>query len=145
MWNLRRATESFKKGKPWLLNFFDQLQFYPVSHEELMKMRADFPKGNFNVAIEETTFNLGEYKKFLDEISDSAKIFKAHQERAFEEKGSAGKSRGLMNLSPSTSRIHFPMTRAYRRDARPLCQICREAFGKLTFIEVIKSKKAINS
>lgn len=95
MWNLLRATESFKEGKPWLLNFFDQLQFYPVSHEDLMKMRADFPKGKFNVAIEETTFNLGEYKKFLDEISDSAKIFKAHQERAFEEERQRWKEQGL--------------------------------------------------
>ena len=60
-----------------------------------MKMRADFPKGKFNVAIEETTFNLGEYKKFLDEISDSAKVFKAHQEKSFEEERQRWKEQGL--------------------------------------------------
>ncbi len=43
-WNPIRSTKSFKKGKPWLLNFFDQIQFYPVSAEELLQIREDFFK-----------------------------------------------------------------------------------------------------
>ena len=95
MWNLLRSTNSFKEGKPWLLNFFDQLQFYPVSHEELMKMREDFPRGKFNVEIEDTSFNLGEYKKFLEGIKESAHIFKEHQEKSFEEERQRWKDQGL--------------------------------------------------
>ena len=95
MWNLLRSTKSFKEGKPWLLNFFDQLQFYPVSHEELMKMREDFPRGKFDVEIEDTSFNLGEYKKFLEGIKESAHIFKEHQEKSFEEERQRWKDQGL--------------------------------------------------
>ncbi len=31
MWNSWRSTERFEPGKPWLLRFFDQIKFYPVS------------------------------------------------------------------------------------------------------------------
>ena len=31
MWNPLQETEYFTKEKPWLLNFFDQIRFYPVS------------------------------------------------------------------------------------------------------------------
>lgn len=42
MWNRLRSTESFQSGKPWLLRFFDQIQFYEVSAEELLQLREDF-------------------------------------------------------------------------------------------------------
>ena len=31
MWNTYRVTDAFEPGKPWLLRFFDQIRFYPVS------------------------------------------------------------------------------------------------------------------
>ena len=37
MWNPLKETEYFKHGKPWLLDFFDQIRFYPVSAEEILK------------------------------------------------------------------------------------------------------------
>ena len=84
MWNPLRETEVFKKGKPWLLNFFDRLKFYPCSADEILQYRDDFLRGKFKVEIEETTFNLGEYKKYLESIKESAAKFKAHQEASFE-------------------------------------------------------------
>ena len=45
MWNTYRVTEAFKDGKPWLLRFFDQIQFYPVSGEELLDFRDGFLEG----------------------------------------------------------------------------------------------------
>ena len=39
MWNPLKETEYFKHGKPWLLDFFDQIRFYPVSAEEILKDR----------------------------------------------------------------------------------------------------------
>lgn len=42
VWNTWRQTPVFDTGKPWLLNFFDQIRFFPVSHEELAEARAAF-------------------------------------------------------------------------------------------------------
>ena len=61
MWNPLKETEYFKAGKPWLLDFFDQIKFYPVSAEEILKDREDFLRGKFRIDIEETNFNLGDY------------------------------------------------------------------------------------
>lgn len=68
MWNPLRETEYFKKGKPWLLNFFDRLKFYPCSADEILQYRDDFLRGKFHIDIEETTFNLGKYKEYLESI-----------------------------------------------------------------------------
>jgi urea carboxylase len=44
VWNTHRQTDAFVDGKPWLLRFFDQIRFYPVSAEELVEWRRDFPE-----------------------------------------------------------------------------------------------------
>lgn len=84
MWNPLQPTESFKPGKPWLLDFFDQIVFYPVSADEILRLRDDCLHGRFNVEIEETTFSLSDYRRFLDENADSIAQFKEHQEAAFQ-------------------------------------------------------------
>src|SRR3954469_11847506 len=66
MWNRYRQTAEFRDGKQWLLRFFDQIRFYEVSEEELLAHRRDFPLGRFDVRIEETTFSLADYNRFLD-------------------------------------------------------------------------------
>ena len=51
MWNRwRDARAQFADGKPWLLRFFDQIRFYPVSAEELLALRRDFPAGRARLA-----------------------------------------------------------------------------------------------
>ena len=82
MWNRFRTTKEFTK--PWLLRFFDQIRFYPVSHEELLQIRADFPYGRFSPKIEEGEFRLRDYHAFLDSISSEASEFKKHQQAAFD-------------------------------------------------------------
>jgi urea carboxylase len=84
MWNRWNATADFKADKPWLLRFFDQIRFYPVSADELLQMRKDFPHGKFKLKIEETTFSLKEYNAFLQAESSSIKAFKAQQQAAFD-------------------------------------------------------------
>ncbi len=71
--------------QPWLLRHFDQIRFYPVTAEELLQLREDFPQGKFKLQITEETFRLGEYRKFLSTISSDAAAFKARQQQAFEE------------------------------------------------------------
>jgi urea carboxylase len=83
MWNRWRRTPDFPQ--PWLLRHFDQIRFYPVSAEELLQLREDFPQGKFQLRITEEKFRLGEYRKFLASIADEAAVFKARQQRAFEE------------------------------------------------------------
>jgi urea carboxylase len=90
MWNRwgcfngKAETTNFTEGKPWLLRFFDQIRFYPVSAEELLQMRADFPHGKFKLNIEEKTFSLKEYNAFLKAESATVEAFKAKQQAAFD-------------------------------------------------------------
>ena len=84
MWNRWRQTEAFTDGRPWLLRFFDQIRFYPVSEAELLKIREDFPLGRYPLRIEEATFSLREYNRFLAENADSIAAYKARQQAAFE-------------------------------------------------------------
>ncbi|MEO7558752.1 MAG: urea carboxylase, partial [Nitrosospira sp.] len=84
MWNRYRHTADFKDGKPWLLRFFDQIRFYPVSESELLKLRKDFITGHFKLRVEETTFSLKQYNIFLQQNAASISAFKARQQAAFE-------------------------------------------------------------
>ena len=85
VWNRYKQTTDFKDGNPWLLRFFDQIRFYPVSHAELMQLREDLIEGKFKLKIEETTFNLQDYQQFLQGITEEAAVFKTRQQTAFRE------------------------------------------------------------
>jgi urea carboxylase len=83
MWNTHRTTRAFEPGSPWLLRFFDQIRFHPVSAAELLEYRDAFPHGKYDVAIEPATFNLRSYNAFLRSIAEEASAFKQHQQGAF--------------------------------------------------------------
>lgn len=95
MWNKLRTTQSFVSGKPWLLRFFDQIQFYPVGAEELLVLREDFLRGRYEADITETTFDLGEYLQFLASIEESTDHFRTQQQRSFREERDNWKTQGL--------------------------------------------------
>ena len=94
MWNRWRQTEAFRDGKPWLLRFFDQVRFFPVSEAELLKIREDFPLGRYPLRIEETTFRLADYNRFLAENAASIAAFKATQQAAFDAERERWKAAG---------------------------------------------------
>ncbi|WCR44248.1 urea carboxylase [Stutzerimonas stutzeri] len=83
MWNRYRAVEAFG-GQPWLLRFFDQIRFYPVSAEELLRIRRDFPLGRYPLRIEETELRLSDYQDFLAAEADSIEAFRRQQRGAFD-------------------------------------------------------------
>ncbi len=83
MWNTYRTTAEFEPGSPWLLRFFDQIRFFPVSAAELLEMRDAFPHGRYRLRIEPTDFNLHEYHSFLESIAGEAAKFKTQQQAAF--------------------------------------------------------------
>lgn len=82
MWNRYQKTREFQQ--PWLLQFFDQIRFYEVSHDELMQIRRDFPNGDYPLRIEETTFSLADYQGFLTDQASSISQFVAQREQAFQ-------------------------------------------------------------
>ena len=84
VWNTFRQTADFQAGKPWLLRFFDQIRFYPVSAEELLQYREDFIHGRVQLDIQEEVFSLKQYNEFLNTIAPEAAAFKAQQQEAFE-------------------------------------------------------------
>jgi urea carboxylase len=82
VWNRFRATKDFTQ--PWLLRFFDQIRFHPVSAAELLRNRESFLEGKFHVDIEEETFRLRDYNAFLRQIAPETAEFKSRQQAAFE-------------------------------------------------------------
>jgi urea carboxylase len=84
VYNRFRSTSKFAPGTPWLLRFFDQIRFHPVSAEELLEQRAAFPYGKVDIRIDEGTFKLRDYERFLLENQPSITSFKAQQQAAFE-------------------------------------------------------------
>jgi urea carboxylase len=97
-WNRYRTTDSFVEGKPWLLRFFDQIRWYPVSTEELKELRHDFIQGRFNPKIETTEFSIGEYNQFLEENAASIQAFKASQQASFEEERERWAAAGVAEI-----------------------------------------------
>jgi urea carboxylase len=83
MWNRWRRTAEFTQ--PWLLRFFDQIRFFQVNEDELLRIREDFPRGAYRLRIEETTFSLSAYERFLEANAAGIAAFKARQQAAFEE------------------------------------------------------------
>ncbi len=102
VWNKKRETESFRQGKPWLLRFFDQISFYPVTADELLEMREDFPRGRFEIEITETTFKLGDYLAFLESIKKSTNEFRSTQQTAFHQERERWEELGLAEYVSET-------------------------------------------
>lgn len=92
VWNTFRQTDDFIEGKPWLLRFFDQIRFYPVSAEELLRLRRDFPLGRHKLRIEPAPFRLRDYHQFLREQAASIEAFRVRQRQAFAEERERWKS-----------------------------------------------------
>ena len=87
MWNRWRDAQSgaadFEAGKPWLLRFFDQIRFYPVSEADLTRIRRDFPAGRYPLRIEQGTFGMRDYRRFLDANATDIAAFRQCQQAAF--------------------------------------------------------------
>jgi urea carboxylase len=110
VWNTWRQTEAFTEGKPWLLRFFDQIRFFPVSAEELVEWRRDFPLGRRQIRIEEETFRLSDYRKMLADNAESIEAFQSTRQAAFdaeradwEAKGEFARVEALSSVADDTS------------------------------------------
>ncbi len=84
VWNTYNATAAFTDGKPWLLRFFDQVQFYLVTTDELSQIREGVIDGTATLDITETTFSLKDYREFLAANADEIRTAKVRQQAAFD-------------------------------------------------------------
>jgi urea carboxylase len=84
VWNSYRQTPAFKDNMPWLLRFFDQVKFYPVTEVELTSIRDGVIDGTSRIKIEETTFSMKAYRAFLAANRDEIIVAKARQQAAFD-------------------------------------------------------------
>ncbi|WP_371130407.1 5-oxoprolinase/urea amidolyase family protein [Nitrosospira multiformis] len=103
MWNSHNQTKDFKDGKPWLLRFFDQVRFYPVTEDELIQMRKDFVSGNFSLRVEESSFSLKQYNNFLKENATAIDAFKTKQKAAYVAERERWNAGGQANYTTSES------------------------------------------
>jgi urea carboxylase len=94
VWNTHRQTDVFTGGKPWLLRFFDQIRFFPVSADELTEWRRDFPAGRRSIRIEESTFRLADYRAFLADNAASIAAFETTRQSAFDAERAAWQASG---------------------------------------------------
>jgi urea carboxylase len=82
VWNRFRRSGLFA-GQPWALRFFDQIEWYPVSTEELLDLRAQTAAGRGPVDITDGEFDYGAYTRFLADNSGPIADFRATQAAAF--------------------------------------------------------------
>jgi urea carboxylase len=118
MWNTYRTTKNFEADKPWLLRFFDQIRFYPVSADELLDMRQQFPLGRMEVKVEESEFHLAAYHQFLSSIQSESADFRKTQQDAFNEERHHWTERGEFDAA---SEDDLPMLAPDQRQLPPGC------------------------
>ncbi len=83
VWNTYRVTPEFPAGQPWLLRFFDQVQFYPMPEKELNEFRVAFHRGQARLDITEQPFRVADYHAFLARDAADIADFKTRQTAAF--------------------------------------------------------------
>ncbi len=83
VWSSYRRTPVFSAQAPWLLRFFDQIRFFPVTHAELNEWRRDFPVGRRSLEIQTEIFRLADYRRFLAEHRAGIEAFQATRQAAF--------------------------------------------------------------
>lgn len=78
IWDKLCLNESAADGKPWLLSWFDQIEYYPVTEEKLEGFVTQVEQGEYKVEIIDTVFDAGDYHKFL---KDNEQSISAHNSR----------------------------------------------------------------
>jgi urea carboxylase len=154
MWNTYRRTREF--DRPWLLRFFDQIRFFPVSATELEEWRRDFPLGKRTLRIETERFRLADYRRFLREEQASIRGFESRRQQAFaveraewERRGeftreAAGNTPAAIEVPEGCSLVEAPLGGSVVRIAATVGTTV-ERDGLLVVIEAMKAECAVGS
>jgi len=108
IWNKFLKNNQFAEGQPWLLKFFDQVRFYPVTEEVLTAERDAFREGRGEIRIEESLFDFAEYQQFLHDNAQSIADFRARQQQAFADEVSLWASQQALDSSLPTINVEEP-------------------------------------
>ena len=101
MWNRYRTVAAFC-GQPYLLRFFDQIQFFEVSAAQLQDIRRDFPLGRYPLRIEQTTLSLAGYQDFLASHHAGIEAFRSQQRAAFADERAHWEASGLAHFEAAS-------------------------------------------
>ncbi|MDH6216959.1 5-oxoprolinase/urea amidolyase family protein [Streptomyces pseudovenezuelae] len=133
VWSGWQQRGAFEPGSPWLLRFFDRIQWYPVDADELLDLRADITSGRFVPRIEQGTFSLAEYEDFLAEHADSIAEFRSRQQAAFSTERDAWEAAG-----------EFARAEAASAPAAPQAEVTVPPGGRLIEAEFAASVWQLN-
>jgi urea carboxylase len=106
MWNTYKVTAEFTQDKPWLLRFFDQIRFYPVSGAQLQEFRMDFLHGRARLDIADGEIRLSEYRRFLTDNAPSIAAQKARQQAAFDSERRRWEATGQIGYAADLPAAH---------------------------------------
>lgn len=98
IWNRFRRGGLFTES-PWALRFFDRIEWYPVSAEELLELRAETDAGRGEFETHDGVFSIAEYSRFLDANADSIAAFRERQSAAFSEERERWRAAGEFERS----------------------------------------------
>lgn len=104
VWNTYPRAEEFREH-PWLLRFFDQIRFFPVSHAELTDWRRDFPYGRRPLRIETDIFRFADYQRFLRAEHTRIEAFQTRRRAAFDAEREAWALRSEADRSPPETMV----------------------------------------
>ena len=79
IWDKLTLGSHSASAKPWLLNPFDQVEFYPVSEAEIDKFTEQMEAGHFEVDIVDSVFDHEQYMHWVQENSASIEEFHEKQ------------------------------------------------------------------
>ena len=96
VWNRYKRGSVFDEH--WLLRGFDQIRFYEVEAEELLEMREAFPRGELELDIQTTSFDIKDYRQFLADNEASIESFTTRRKAAFDEELARWKEQGLLTF-----------------------------------------------
>jgi urea carboxylase len=112
VWNRFRRAGLFAE-QPWALRLFDRIEWYPVSAEELLDLRAETEAGRGHVDVADGWFDYGSYTRFLAANEASIAAFRARQSTAF-----AGE-KGRWRASGELDRAEFDPAELNRAEREP--------------------------
>ncbi|MGW2699922.1 urea carboxylase [Streptomyces sp. NPDC001340] len=110
VWSGWQQRGAFEPGSPWLLRFFDRIRWYPVDADELLELRADITSGRFVPRIEEGSFSLAAYQRFLADNAESIDEFRARQGVAFRAERDAWEAAGEFARAEAAAEVAPPAT-----------------------------------
>ncbi|KAK9462206.1 uncharacterized protein V1516DRAFT_674026 [Lipomyces oligophaga] len=74
-----------QQDRPWLLDIYDRVEYYPVSEEELAVLTDEVNHGRFVIDIEDGVFDYGEYHKWLEANGEELAEFARKQHEGTDE------------------------------------------------------------